>query len=405
MAKQNLTAKFLESVKTEKLQEDFWDQKTSCLGIRVTKSGRKTWFVFYRFNGKKRRLSLGTYPALSLHEARQRALDTLKMSYLGTDPSRPQSDIIFRDLADKFMEDYSKVQKKSWKGDERTLQTDILPVIGDRPLHQIVKRDIVLMLEGISSRGAGVQANRTLALVRKIFNYGVEKDLTDTNPSASIKKPTKEVSRDRVLTRDEISTVWKKLDRLQRDSRNLIKLMMLSAQRSTEVKHMRWQDLDFKEMVWTIPGEFTKNGKSNRVPITALMKDIISEQVPYRFKSMWVFPCKIDKKRPFQSHQKAVQKLKALCEIEFRGHDLRRTVATTIASLGVNRLVITKLLNHSETSITGVYDRHSYDHEKRQALDLWEKYLFQVVSDEKKSAHGNIFQRDCGKGRPSVGSC
>lgn len=383
MAKQNFTARFLDSVKTEKVQEDFWDQKTPGFGVRVSRSGRKTWFYYFRLNGRKKRLNLGTYPALGLHEARQMVLDVQKDIYQGNDPTRTQAEILFKDLASKFMNEYAKVQKRSWKEDERNLKNDVLPAIGNLSLTQITKRDIVLMLDKISFRGVGVHTNRILALVRRIFNYGIEKDLLESNPCSTIRKPHKEISRDRVLNEDEITNLWQALESIQRDSRNLLKIMILTAQRSKEVKHMRWQDLDLKEMVWTIPGEFTKNGKSNRVPITSLMKQIIEEQTPYRFKSIWAFPCRRDAKRPYQSHQKAIQQLKALSGIDFRGHDLRRTAATHMAILGTTRLTISKLLNHSDGTITGVYDRHSYDSEKMKALESWGTWLI-GLADEKR---------------------
>jgi len=268
MAKQTLNSRFLESVKTDKTQEDFWDTKVSGFGIRVTSLGRRTWFLFYRFGNQKRRLTLGTYPALPLHEARQAALDTLRNIYAGNDPSQKRENYLFKDLAARYLAEHAKVQKRSWKEDERILNKDLLTTFGDLPANQISRKDIIILLDKISARGAKIQPNRTLALTRKVFNFGIEKDLIEFNPCSNIRKPNKEISRDRVLSKDELSKIWNSFETLPKETSNLLKLILLSGQRSNEIKHMRWQDLDLKEKVWTIPGEFTKNGKSHRLPLT-----------------------------------------------------------------------------------------------------------------------------------------
>ncbi|PIS10373.1 MAG: hypothetical protein COT73_09665, partial [Bdellovibrio sp. CG10_big_fil_rev_8_21_14_0_10_47_8] len=115
---------------------------------------------------------------------------------------------------------------------------------------------------------------------------------------------------------------------------------------------------------------------------TGEMLGIIGLQSPNRFLSPWVFPCRINKNRCFQSPQKAILRLRVFTKIDFVGHDFRRTAATTMAGLGVSRLVISKLLNHSDSSITNVYDRHSYDDEKRKALESWQNCLCQLISNE-----------------------
>ncbi len=379
MAKQSLHAKFIESVETTKIQEDFWDSKLKGFGIRVSINGRKTWFVFYRYGGQKRRMNLGTYPAISLHDARKTALEVLRRVYMGHDPvGDVNRSVTFRQLADKYLTEHAKVHKLSWKEDERCLNKDILPYFVEMPILQIKKQHVIECLQKIAQRDVPIQVNRNFGRLRKIFNFAVELDLLEHSPCSGLKKPFKEKSRDRVLSADELKKIFDQLPKLSCASRNLLAMLTLSAQRSKEVKLMRWEDMDLKNKVWVIPSEFAKNGRTHTVPLTDSMIEIIAEQSKWRFVSRWVFPSRSDNTKHVQNHQKALKRLSILASVDFRGHDLRRTAATTMGRLGVNRLVISKLLNHVESSVTSVYDRHAYDTEKRIALEHWERFLLSI---------------------------
>lgn len=381
MAKIIFTSRQLDSMKTDKIQEDFWDSKTPGMGLRVTSAGNKSWFLHYRINGRKRRYTFGTYPALPLHDARNLAMEFKRSIYMGTDPAQKTKALYFSELCEIYMIQHAKVQKKSWVEDERNLKRDVLPNLGSTPTHDITKKDIISLLNRISSRGVTIQANRTLALVRKIFNFGIEKGLIDTSPCLGIKKPHKEQSRDRVLSEMELRDILQAVVQLNSESYDLLRIILYTAQRSKEVKFMRWQDIDFRTGFWTIPGDFTKNGRIHRVPLSKTVLEVIKSRQAKRFESDWVFPSRCDIKKPYQAHQKAIQQLRKISKVEFRGHDFRRTAATIMASLGVQRTVLMKLLNHSEHSITTVYDRYSYDEEKKNALELWGNYLVDLNCD------------------------
>lgn len=385
MAKQNLNAKFVESVKTSKIQEDFWDTKVKGFGLRVSLYGRKTWFIFYRYAGKKRRMALGTYPSLLVHEARQKALDVQRRVYGGEDPiGDANRAITFQQLADKYMNEYSKVHKLSWREDERCLKKDMLPYFSKMPILQIKKQHIIECLEKTAQRNVTIQVNRNFGCLRKIFNFALERDLIEHNPCAGLKKPFKEMSRDRVLNTQEIQKIQLALPQLTKSSCNILKMLLLCAQRSKEVKLMRWQDINMNDMVWILPGEFTKNSKPHTVPVTKMMLEVIELQSHNRFISEWVFPSRDNPKKPVRNIQKALGRLSVVSGVDFNGHDFRRTAATTMAKMGIARLSISKLLNHSESSITAVYDRHTYDGEKRKALEAWCNYLLQICDESEK---------------------
>jgi integrase len=141
---------------------------------------------------------------------------------------------------------------------------------------------------------------------------------------------------------------------------------------------MRWTDVDFSEGYFTIPEERSKNGLSHRVPLSPQALALLERQRLLRSDSPWVFP-NARGLGPLAGIQKAIQRVRRRAGIDLRGHDLRRTAASNLASMGIPRLVIARILNHVETGVTAVYDRHSYDREKREALDVWERRLAEIV--------------------------
>ena len=143
---------------------------------------------------------------------------------------------------------------------------------------------------------------------------------------------------------------------------------------------LRWENVELEARWWTIPAERSKNGLSHRVPLAHPAVRILLEQQGGGGNSPWVFPSpKIE--GPLSSTQKAVERVRRRAGIEFRAHDLRRTAASQMTSMGIPRLVVAKILNHVETDVTAVYDRHAYDKEKREALEAWAEQLERIVAE------------------------
>ena len=141
---------------------------------------------------------------------------------------------------------------------------------------------------------------------------------------------------------------------------------------------MRWADVDLPAGWWTLPEERSKNGLSHRVPLSAPAIALLETRRLVVGESPWLFP-NASGLGPRAGVQKAVQRVRRRAGIELRGHDLRRTAASNMASIGVPRFVIARILNHVETGVTAVYDRHSYDREKREALESWGRRLEEIV--------------------------
>jgi len=183
--------------------------------------------------------------------------------------------------------------------------------------------------------------------------------------------------RSHVMSTSDIRAFWTALVEERPRTSAVVRLMLLTAQRGGEVLGKRWADVDFSEGWWTIPEERSKNGLSHRVPLSPSALALLENQRLLSSESPWIFP-NASSLGPLAGIQKAVQRVRRRAGIELRGHDLRRT-ASNMASMGVPRLVIARILNHVETGVTAVYDRHSYDREKREALDAWGRRLEEIV--------------------------
>ena len=374
------------------------DHGRGTLSVRVAPTGSKTFVFRYYMNKRVRRLTLGEYGTgtlqLTLAEARLKMAEAVQKLDNGLDPGAEEQERriesanapIVAELAEEYLEKWAKARKRSWKEDERILRKDVLPEWGDRKAKSITRRDVVLLLDHITARGAIIAANRTLALVRKMFNFAVGRSLIDLNPCTGVQAPSKEHQKDRVLTDDEIVVFWQGLDRAKMATISKLepRFMLTTGQRLGEVSQASHDQID--RDWWTIPADIAKNGKAHRVPLTGLALDILHQAAPLSGQRyIFASPKRGENQdRPMSptalSH--ALRKnLESLGLAPFTPHDLRRTAATHIGMLGFNRLVISKILNHVEGGVTAIYDRHSYDNEKREALEAWSKKLAGLVSE------------------------
>ncbi len=373
---------------------DVWDEDNPGFGLRISAAGRRTWILMYRMGKTLRRLTLGRYPTLGLAEARVKATHALREVDKGEDPGRQKIEgrraETFSDLAREYIERHAS-KKRSGREDVRLLngsphkkKTGKVPHVplvtrwGPRRIKDIKRRDVRELLDEVAAR-APIMANRVLALVRKMFNFAIEHDWLEANPCHMIKRPAEERQRERVLSEDEIRLVWKALDDQSPLIAALFRIRLLTAQRGGEVHGAAWVEFDLARGWWTIPAERSKNGLAHRVPLSPQAVRILKAWRPSAGESMWVFPSS-RKDGPHIAHaQKAIERIVEASDVDFRGHDLRRTAASLMVGAGVPRLVVSKILNHVESGVTAVYDRHSYDLEKRAALDFWGKRVDDLV--------------------------
>ncbi len=386
------TEKQIQALKPKEQRYDIREKSGSGFAVRVFTSGEKSWIFFYNFEGRKRRMTLGSYPALSLSEARSLHRNALTILAHGNDPglSKQKEKLETRlsatieALIHEYIEKWAKPRKRSWQEDERILLKDVQPAFRNRKARDITKRDILLLLDKIKERNAPIAANRTLACVRRLFNFAVERDIITSSPCSSIKAPAKENRRERCLSLDEIRCVWDGLPkaRMSLSTQLVLKFQLVTAQRKGEVITAEWSDFDITAGWWTIPASKAKNDHVNRVPLSKLAIQLLDEIKTISGDSHWLFPAvRGDGHIGGQSIDHAVRRSIEVFEVidPWTPHDLRRTAATHITGMGIPRLVVSKLLNHAENSVTAIYDRHSYDAEKKHALDVWATKLQNLI--------------------------
>ena len=214
------TDRSIAALKPKVERYEVWEAGRTGLGVRVSPKGRKSWVYMYRFDGKARRMGFGVYPMISLASARVEHATAKELLTRGTDPGAQQVDRkraergaeTVNDIAEEYLEKWARPRKRSAGEDERILRKDVLPAWGTRKATAIRRRDVILLLDKIVERGAPIGANRTLGVVRRMFNFAISRDLLDTTPVAMVKPPAKENQRERVLSPEEIRVFWKGLD-------------------------------------------------------------------------------------------------------------------------------------------------------------------------------------------------
>lgn len=391
--RKRLIDRFVRTVKPTATQADYWDQTLAGFGLRVSPKGKKSFQILYRHHRRQRRMVLGSFPAMSLAEARKYAKQMLADAQKGGDPASARranrNAETFGRLAAEYMSLQKKREKRSWPEEQRVINVDLLPAWRSHKAKDVGRRDIQELVQKIANR-APIMANRTLTLIRQIFGYGVDQAWFELNPCQRIPRPGVERRRQRVLDPQEIRKLWRVFEGDTSISATALMFQLLTGQRIGEVRRMQVADLDMLSGWWTIPAEIAKNEVIHRIPLSPRAVSILEKRLETTKKG-WVFPSSTDKSRPlgYATIHSTVRSLSERAEVyNWNTHDLRRTVATHIAGSGVSRLVVKKILNHRDRDITAVYDRYEYANEKRMALDEWDRRIQGMVDETEQT--GNV---------------
>jgi integrase len=353
--------------------------KLRAFGIRVGKE-TKSFFVGVRINGKYRRITVGKYDedgraGLTLKAARDRAYDIIKDAQAGIAPElkkRREARGTFGAVAESFMVDYAS-KHRSRREMQRIINHD-LAEWHDRPIAEITRADIKELLR-VKARTAPIMANRIKALVSKMFTWALKEEIIEASPALSLDPPggsEKDRERTRKLSADEIRLVWESFGKLGYPFGPLFKLLLVTGQRRGELGGMKWSEI--ADDGWHLPNERAKSGNGHLVPLSSLAREIIAD-LPRR--GDYVFRAHRDV--PVKGWHTAKVRIDAPIP-DWRLHDLRRTFATQLRSLGVDRLVVSKLLNHAEAGVTKIYDRYAADPEKSAAMERWANRLLEIIS-------------------------
>ncbi len=357
-------------------QEEHRDNKVTGLRLRVGAGGKKSWIVRARAGEKVINKKLGSYPSMGLSAARTAAEKLLGV--IARDGSTEAVDRTFGAVAELWIDKVAKPKNDSWRLQERRLEMHVLPKWRDKKIADIRRADVRDLLDGIEG---DVLPNRVLTLVKTIFRFALSRDWIDASPIEGIAKPKAESERDRVLSMEELTAVWKAASLLGFPFGHYLWTLALTAQRRTEVASMRWVDVDLNAATWIISAKDTKSDRAHLVPLSApvvaLLKDL---------PRLGAFVFTHDGETHVSGFAKAKSRVDSFIaaagfKLEpWTLHDLRRTAATHMVRLGVLEEVVGRVLNHAPKGVTAkVYALHSYAPEKRSALDRWAAEVMRAI--------------------------
>lgn len=398
-----LTTKAIEAAKPDASRREIPDPALSGLYLVIQPSGVKSWALRYRFAGKPKKLTLGRWPVMGLADARAAGAEAIEAVENGNDPcaakkrtkaARMEAQLSERDKIKTLVEQYGKRHLSTLKSGEtvkRELNRHVVAVWGERDIHDIAKRDVIDLLDGIADSGRVVTANRVRAYLNKFLSWCVERDIIDQSPAMGVKPVAKEKSRDRVLSDGEIRWFWQACDREGQPWGHLGKMLLLTGQRLGEVVNMT--DREVSGDLWHLTADRTKNGRAHDVPLSEAARDVLGAVERIKGGAGYVFTTTGES--ALQGYHKGRNHIaKRMAEIardegvepvdipHWTFHDLRRTAATGMARLGIPVRVTEAVLNHVSGTgggIVGVYQRHDYADEKRQALEAWSRRVLSLV--------------------------
>ena len=393
------------------------DGKVAGLYFVQQPSGATSWALRYRAAGVPRKLTLGSFPALDIKAARRAAEEARGAIARGEDPAgekkaareaaradrAAETDLIEK-VVETFIERHAKRATRDWKETERLLNRNVVERWKGRRLSTITKPQVHDLLDSIVDRGAPIAANRVHTQLNVMGRWAVERGIVTTNPFAGIKAPSSERSRarERVLSDDELRLVWTAAEAIGWPFGSIVKLLALTGARRDEVAQVEWREIDFDRALWTLPAARSKNRREHAIPLSVSALEIL-RSLPRVERSGLVFTT-TNGRVPVSGFNKAKDRFdNAIGELRAQAgseepiepwvfHDLRRTMATNLQKLGVRLEVTEAVLNHvsgSRAGIVGVYQKHDYATEKRQALEAWAKRVEEIVTgDQGRRAEG-----------------
>jgi integrase len=353
-------------------QVDIFDAGYPGFALRVSYGGGKSWVYFYRIGGRLRRRSLGTYPAVTLAEARQLWRDAKHQVSLGRDPGwQRASDLNFESVAREWLK-RDQADKRSLKEVTRIVEKELIPQWGQRSIRDIRRHDILVLSDRIADRGATTMARRVMAYVHRLFRWAKSRDLIESNPATDLPKPGREVARDRVLTDAELAAVWKAAVEIGWPYGPAAQLLILTGARRAEIAELKWSEIHGNTI--KLSGARTKNAEPHDMPLSEQALDVLS-RMPRIAGSEYVFG------KPLRSGAWSNAKIKfSAAKIQpWRIHDLRRTASTGMNELGTEPHIVEAVLGHTIKGVAGVYNRAKYEAAKRAALEAWGAHVMALV--------------------------
>lgn len=398
--------KFIDSFIKNLKSEKHWYEKTesSGLGVRVMPSGSKSWIYRFTLNGKRQKMTLGKYPAVTLKQARELLLNAQSLKEKGINPIEHHKQVESRDvytvekLFNTWYERYVEKHHKKPLQIRKQIDRDIIPLLGKMELNSIQPMDITNALDSIVSRGAPVHANRVLSSLKQAFNYALSRGAMQTNPANNIRARDiggLEKPRERHLNLEEIKTIWLYLDSLacqmSLQTKAAIKIIILTGVRTAEIRLATWDEFNFDNALWTIPPENTKGGSAVKIHLSAPVLMILRE-LKDASTTKYVMPGMAPNK-PLDENAlpRAIRRSHERIGIPaWTAHDLRRTFATQLGeALDIDPVVIEKCLGHKMPRIMATYNKNEMLPQRQEALEKWAECIQNLVQQDQQNQQGS----------------
>lgn len=374
----------------------YWDAGLPGFGVKITPKGRKVFIVLYRAAGARlRKYTIGPYGRVTLHQAKLAAQKIFTAKLEGRDPvaeKREANRKIVADRVDDLLEAFLAqhvAQNRSAREVSQILRREVIPCWGTRSVHEITKREVVDLVSTIHQRGTPYAANKLLKTIKTFLRWCVGRAILDLSPADGVPLPAREVTRDRVLTDDELVRVIAAARTIGEPYGTIVEFLALTGQRREEVARCTWDEIDLCARVWALSRERTKNGKHHIVHLSGQAVSILGGT-----RKLGTFVFSRTGENSFQEFSAAKRQLDQLSGVTgWRLHDLRRTCVSGMAKLGVAPHVADKILNHQSGTISGVaavYQRHDFMTERNDALEKWAAHvvgLLNAASDGLRGKH------------------
>jgi len=376
-----------------KNEEIVWDTALPRFGLRMQRRHSdgtvlKRFIVQYRVpGGRKPRLTIGPAETLGVEQARRKAREALAKVDLGQDPQADKRDRRDKDKLSlrSQIEEYLAFKKGEVRAKTLTEITRYLTGPYLKPLHTVAldmigRKDVAARLLATQRERGNIVAKKARDTLSAFYVWAMEQGLVGANPVVGTTKLKNGKPSDRVLDDNEIAALWRACG--DDDYGKIIRLLILTGCRRQEIGGMRWSEFDNPDnpTAWTLPAERSKNGKAHKLPLVPMTTKIIST-VPKMVNRDQLFGTRAD--AGFASWDRGKTALDGRSGVtNWTPHDIRRSVATKMADLGVLPHIIEQVLNHQSghrAGPAGIYNKSSYEREVRAALALWEDHVRTLV--------------------------